>query len=129
MTPEDKKAVRATRRELKLEKRYGNPVMALITKYDPEVKPYYDRYKQYQKQAFHSMIWAFGWAAIATLLIFVAAFSADHQWGFTAVVDMMLAMYWLNSARIEEARADLVRHEFCPICEIHGYRASLRRNV
>ena len=108
----DSKKTRALKRDARLERRYGNPLMRKIADNDPSVATYYRWWRAKQQEQRWDYIVSAAFLGLALLEIIILLFSEEKDISFGSTVCVFWGMYFLLCARMCDIEADRVLDKF-----------------
>lgn len=94
-----KKEMRALKRDARMERRYGNPLMRKIADNDPSVSMYYYQYRGKKREAWFDYLFCAIFLSLGLVEIILLVFREDKASTWFGI-DALWAMFWLLSARI-----------------------------
>lgn len=119
---EDKKKIKEMKRDARMERRYGIPLMRKIADNEKEarrewVADYYFRFRAKRREGTFDLVMVAIFMLLATLDIVMCIITAKEGWGNTFAVDVLLSLYWLLSFRICEVEADRFLDKFIDLAD------------
>lgn len=95
----DKKKVRELKRDARLERKYGSPLLRKIADNDHSVSYYYYRYRDKKREAWLDYLFSTIFLSLGILEIILLIFREDKTSTWFGI-DAFWAVYWMMSARI-----------------------------
>ena len=125
MSKEDKKKARALKRDARMEKRYGIPLMRKIADNETAkgydwISDYYFRFRAKRREGNFDLIMVAIFLLLGIFDVIICIVTNKESWGNTFGIDVILSLYWLLSFRICELESNRYLDKFIDMASIES---------